>query len=137
MRTINNIFVHCTATQPSATIEALRNGFRARGWHAPGYHYVIEADGTLRRLWAEEHVANGVRGYNQHAIHVAYIGGIDPEGRPKDTRTCAQRTTLEALLRLLHWHYPTARIRGHREVNPNKACPSYDIQSERQRLEED
>ena len=82
MRTINNIFVHCTATQPSATIEALRNGFRARGWHAPGYHYVIEADGTLRRLWAEEHVANGVQGYNQHAIHVAYIGGIDTEGAP-------------------------------------------------------
>ena len=27
----------------TATIEALRNGFRARGWHAPGYHYVIEA----------------------------------------------------------------------------------------------
>lgn len=130
MRTIDNIFIHCTATQPTASVKALLNGFRARGWHAPGYHYLIDADGTLLQLWPEERVANGVQGYNAHSIHVAYIGGIDPEGHPKDSRTPAQYATLETTIRMLHWRYPQARIRGHREVNPHKACPSFNVGQE-------
>ncbi|MBQ5880662.1 MAG: N-acetylmuramoyl-L-alanine amidase, partial [Bacteroidaceae bacterium] len=50
MRTIKNIFVHCTATPQHTTIEQLQAAFRRRGWSAPGYHYVICPTGRIVKL---------------------------------------------------------------------------------------
>lgn len=43
MREIKRIFVHCTATSPTATIDALWNGWKKLRWKKPGYHYVVKA----------------------------------------------------------------------------------------------
>lgn len=78
MRQIERIFVHCTASYQATTTEkSLRDEFKAKGWKAPGYHYVIKTDGNIIRMWPEDKVANGVAGYNSTALHVAWIGGID------------------------------------------------------------
>ena len=53
MRTIKNIFVHCTATPQHTTIEQLQAAFRRRGWSAPGYHYVICPTGRIVKLLDE------------------------------------------------------------------------------------
>lgn len=37
-RQITHIFVHCTATLPTASVESLRAGWKAIGWTNPGYH---------------------------------------------------------------------------------------------------
>ena len=75
-RQITHIFVHCTATLPTATVESIQQGWRSIGWKNPGYHYIIKADGTIVQLQPEDKAANGVKGYNANAIHVAYIGGL-------------------------------------------------------------
>lgn len=147
MRTIRHIFVHCTATPGHTTVAALQAAFKQRGWTAPGYHYVIRADGHIVKLLDELFTANGVAGYNLHAIHVAYIGGIDADGRPIDNRTAAQKASLLTLLRLLRSKYPAARILGHRDISPDKdgdgriapwerikACPCFDAQEEYRHL---
>ena len=84
-RQITHIFVHCTATLPSATVDSLRAGWKAIGWSNPGYHYVVKPSGEVVSLQPEDKASNGVKGYNAHAIHVAYIGGIGlHKANPRD-----------------------------------------------------
>lgn len=143
MRTIEKIFVHCTATPRHTTVEQLQAAFRRRGWNAPGYHYVIRPNGNIVKLLDDLFVANGVAGHNEHAVHVAYIGGIDSEGRAVDNRTPEQCSALRTQLRVLLTRYPRARILGHRDISPDrnrngrvdaweriKACPCFDAATE-------
>lgn len=134
-RKITHIFVHCTATLPTATVESIQQGWRNIGWKNPGYHYIIKADGTIVSLQPEGKAANGVKGYNAHAIHVAYIGGLRMLNGTKiyeDTRTLEQIMSLPLILRELRGRYPKAVILGHRSIwgenTPEKwqkVCPCF------------
>ena len=143
MRNIKYIAVHCTASHQSMTIEGLKQEFRRKGWVNPGYHYVVSPDGKISQLLDEEKVSNGVRGYNSETINVAYIGGIDINGKPIDNRTDAQKASLCSLLKMLHKKYPIAVIQGHRDFSPDlnkdgkitsnewmKACPCFNAKEE-------
>ena len=57
--------------------------------------------------------------YNTPSIGVAYEGGLDASGRAADTRTDAQKQSLETLLRFLLLTYPGAKICGHRDLSPD------------------
>jgi N-acetylmuramoyl-L-alanine amidase len=131
MRKITHIVLHCAATQPNATVASIQRYWRVNlGWKSPGYHYLIDAAGTAHRLQHEDLPSNGVAGHNANSIHVSYIGGIDPKGKPKDTRTPEQLATMVRLLRELRQRYPKTRILGHRDFpGVNKACPSFDVKS--------
>lgn len=96
----------------------------------------------LIKINAEE-VANnkvdGVQGYNSTSINVAYMGGIDANGKAVDNRTDAQKASLVKLLKELRGRYPNAQILGHRDISPDtnhngkvdsweriKECPCFD-----------
>ena len=143
MRNIKYIAVHCTASHQSMTIEGLKQEFRRKGWVNPGYHYVVSPDGKITQLLDEDKVSNGVKGFNAVSINVAYIGGIDTNGKPIDNRTTAQKASLRSLLKMLHKKYPTAVIQGHRDFSPDlnkdgkitsnewmKACPCFNAKEE-------
>lgn len=143
MRNIKYIAVHCTASHQSMTIEGLKQEFRRKGWVNPGYHYVVSPDGKITQLLDEDKVSNGVKGFNSVSINVAYIGGIDTNGKPADNRTDAQKASLRSLLKMLHKKYPTAVIQGHRDFSPDlnkdgkitsnewmKACPCFNAKEE-------
>ena len=143
MRNIQYIAVHCTASHQSMTIEGLKQEFRRKGWVNPGYHYVVSPDGKITQLLDEDKVSNGVKGFNSVSINVAYIGGIDTNGKPNDNRTDAQKASLRSLLKMLHKKYPTAVIQGHRDFSPDlnkdgkitpnewmKACPCFNAKEE-------
>ena len=124
MRTINRIFVHCTASwQETTTKESLLDEFKRNGWKNPGYHYVVKPDGNIIIMLDEAEVANGVKGYNSNSIHVAWIGGLvkkDGKTVNKDNRTGEQKTALFDLLAKLKQKYPQAEILGHRDISPDK-----------------
>jgi N-acetylmuramoyl-L-alanine amidase len=124
--------VHCTATAKTATIESIQKYWREHlGWQMPGYHFIIKPDGTKAHLLDIEKVSNGVQGYNHETINVSYIGGVDSNGVPKDTRTNEQKATLLKLLKELKIKFPKAIIQGHRDFpNVKKACPSFDAKTE-------
>lgn len=139
-RQITHIFVHCTATLPTATVESIQQGWKAIGWKNPGYHYIIKADGTIAQLQPEGKAANGVKGYNATAIHVAYIGGLRMLNGTKiyeDTRTLEQMMALRLILRDIRGRYPKAFILGHRSIwgedSPgkwHKQCPCFNAVKE-------
>lgn len=143
MRNIQYIAVHCTASHQSQTIEGLKQEFKRKGWINPGYHYVVSPDGKITQLLDEDKVSNGVKGFNSVSINVAYIGGIDTNGKPIDNRTDAQKASLRSLLKILHKKYPTAVIQGHRDFSPDlnkdgkitpnewmKSCPCFNAKEE-------
>jgi N-acetyl-anhydromuramyl-L-alanine amidase AmpD len=144
MRAIKRIFVHCTASNQQTTTEKkLWDEFRRKGWKNPGYHYVVKPDGNIIRMLDEARVSNGVKGYNQNAINVAYIGGIDAKGRAVDNRTAEQKGALFHLLVKLKHKYRNAMIMGHRDISPDlnhngvvdpweriKECPCFDAMVE-------
>ncbi|WP_241279772.1 N-acetylmuramoyl-L-alanine amidase [Chryseobacterium cucumeris] len=132
MRNIKYIAVHCTATAQTAKVSSIQNYWKTKlGWKMPGYHFIIKADGEVVNLLPIEQVSNGVKGYNSVSINVCYIGGIDTNGKPKDTRTPAQKESLLKVLRQLKKQFPNAQIQGHRDFpNVAKACPSFDAKTE-------
>ena len=132
MREINYLVVHCTTTQPDAKIENIQNYWRKNlGWKSPGYHYIIKADGEIVPLLSIDKISNGVAGYNSQIINISYIGGIDKTGKPKDTRTEEQKSSILKLLKDLKKRFPSAKIQGHRDFpNVAKACPSFDAKKE-------
>lgn len=143
MRKIKRIFIHCTAGSQKQTVADLRAEFKRKGWKNPGYHYVISPDGAITQLLDEQQVSNGVKGYNQTSINVAYVGGIDSKGNAVDNRTEAQKASLKKLLKELRDRYPKAQILGHRDISPDtnhngkvdsweriKECPCFDAMIE-------
>lgn len=139
MRKIKYIAVHCTAGSQKSTVNDLLAEFRKKGWKAPGYHYVITADGKIHQLLDTEKVSNGVKGYNSVTVNIAYTGGMDGV----DNRTDEQKKSLVVLLKLLHKRYPDAVIQGHRDFSPDrngngkieknewiKKCPGFDAKTE-------
>ena len=64
--------------------------------------------------------------HNRYSIGICYEGGLDIRGDPADTRTEAQKTSLQRLLEDLHRRYPEACIVGHRDLSHDRDCPCFD-----------
>lgn len=130
-REIKYIVVHCTATPTTTTIESIKAYWKnVLGWQNPGYHYIIQRNGTIMPIHPESQVANGVAGYNTNSIHLSYIGGVDANNKPIDNRTPAQKEAMFNLIMKLHNRYPSAEIKGHRDFpKVQKDCPSFDVKT--------
>jgi N-acetyl-anhydromuramyl-L-alanine amidase AmpD len=133
MRTITLIVVHCSAVRPDQTSSAAQidTWHRQRGFHLGiGYHYVVRRNGEIEKGRPEYMVGAHCKNHNAHSIGVCYEGGLDIRGQPADTRTPQQKAALKQLLAELHGRYPRALIVGHHDLNPQKACPCYDVRSD-------
>lgn len=131
MRNINKIIVHCSATKEGKAFTAndITRWHKERGFATIGYHYVVLLDGTIQQGRAEMVMGAHCKGYNANSIGVCYIGGLDVNNNPKDTRTEEQKEALLTLLKRLKADYPKATIHGHCEFS-NKACPCFDAKTE-------
>ena len=133
MRAIHKIIIHCTATREGddISVDTIRRWHLARGWSDIGYHYVIDIKGNINAGRPIELMGSHTRGENKYSIGVAYVGGVEADGKtPKDTRTKAQKDSIIRLVKKLKGCYPDVSIHGHNEFS-NKACPSYNVQNEK------
>lgn len=152
MNNIDSIVIHCSATKAGVDLKAkdIDRMHKQRGFNRIGYHYVIDLDGTVetgRPLTMEGAHCNtkGYSGvsYNRHSIGICYIGGLDKNGKPADTRTEAQKKALKNLVIELCGKYEICEVLGHRDTSPDldgdgevepkewiKACPCFDVHSE-------
>lgn len=131
MRNINLIIVHCSATPEGRNVSVadIDRWHRERGFDGIGYHYVVYIDGSVHEGRPIDKVGAHCKGHNIHSIGICYIGGVDLNGKPKDTRTLAQKDALVNHLMRLKRRFPKAVIRGHRDFAA-KACPSFDATKE-------
>lgn len=152
MNKIDSIVIHCSATKEGVDyrVKDIDKWHRERGFQMIGYHYVIDLDGTVelgRPLSMNGAHCNtaGLSGesYNKHSIGICYVGGLDRNGKAKDTRTDAQKAALRTLVARLCEKYPIKEVIGHRDASPDKngdgkitpdeyikLCPCFDVKSE-------
>lgn len=130
MRKIDKIIIHCTATREGEDISPsqIKEWHVARGFKTIGYHFVVTLDGRTHVTRSLSQVGAHCKGQNKNSIGICYVGGLDRNGKPKDTRTTAQKSTLVRLVKALKQSYPKATIHGHNEF-ANKDCPCFDVSS--------
>lgn len=133
MRRITLFIIHCSATrcgQPYSFEDCRRDHIDGRHFRDIGYHYYITRDGRIHPGRPLSLEGAHCFGHNRHSIGICYEGGLDGKGLPADTRTPAQKAALTQLLQELGRHFPAALTVGHRDLNPQKACPSFDAAKE-------
>ncbi len=140
------IIIHCTATPEGMDFHAkdIDRWHKEQGWKMIGYNYVIDLDGTVETGRPLTMTGAHCKGWNSRSIGIVYVGGLSKDGKPKDTRTLAQKTALNDLVYKLLDQYPSITdIFGHRDSSPDlngdgkitpnewiKACPCFDVRSE-------
>lgn len=127
MRAIKYIVLHCTAGPANQSTKEIQNYWKnSLGWKSPGYHHLINSDGTVDNILPIEQVSNGVAGYNSNSIHISYKGGQNGI----DTRTPAQIQAQIELVKKYKAMFPNAEVKGHRDFpNVQKTCPSFDVKT--------
>lgn len=132
-RHIETIAVHCSATKEGQNFTAkdIDKWHRNQGWNEIGYNAVVLLDGTIEKGRDEAKVPSHAVGFNSNSIAICYVGGVGVDGKPKDTRTPAQKASLRRWLIEKKRQYPSAVIKGHRDYpGVQKACPSFDARTE-------
>ena len=144
-RVVHTLVVHCSATKESQnyTSKDIKTWHLKRGFNDIGYHFVILLDGTIEIGRPLNKIGAHVSGHNTGTIGICYIGGIDKNNKPKDTRTKEQKESLYKIINLLCKYFNIKDIKGHRDyskdLNGNgkidkfefiKECPCFDVKSE-------
>lgn len=149
---IDAIVIHCSATRAGQDVRAsdIDKWHKERGFACIGYNFVIDLDGKvevgrpLSRDGAHCNTAGtSGKSYNKHSIGICYIGGLDKNGNPADTRTMEQKLSLYNLVYKLMDQYPIVEVIGHRDASPDKnkdgkitpnewikQCPCFDVRAE-------
>lgn len=121
--------IHCAATPEGRDVKAATVSQWDRDrFGQVSYHYVIELDGNTVNTLPETTKGAHVGGANTGNIGVCYIGGVDKDGKPKDTRTEAQKTALAKLIREYQARFPKIIVLGHRDwPKVAKSCPCFSV----------
>lgn len=138
---IKYLTIHCAATRENVFVseKTIKEIGLAR-FNQPSYHLVIDQDGEYYRHLRDDQRGAHVGGHNTGNIGICYIGGLDKNGHPKDTRSREQKKTLRTLIRTYQSRYPGIIVKGHRDWSPDKNgdgkitanewlkdCPCFDV----------
>ena len=133
MRPINEIIIHCAATEEGRnfTVENIRRWHvQGNGWKDIGYHYLISLEGGIHQGRPIDQAGAHCKNHNQRTIGICYVGGLDDNKKPKDTRTLRQVAAIRQLVQSLKVCFPTIKkVSGH-YMYDNKACPCFDVKKE-------
>jgi N-acetylmuramoyl-L-alanine amidase len=129
---IKYLTIHCTATpegRDNTAAEVVHMDMEK--YHQPSYQIIVELDGDSVRCLDDCELGAHVGLHNTGNIGISYVGGtecLNKGGKPKDTRTDAQKATLRRLVAEYKKLYPGIIVRGHRDwPKVAKACPCFDV----------
>ena len=135
--------IHCTATREGQDFDAttIDGWHRNQGWAGIGYHFLIRLDGSIEAGRPVDAIGSHIAGHNADSVSIVYVGGLDRQAKPKDTRTEDQKAAMAQLVRHLKAQFPgITKIGGHRDFSPDrngdgkitrgewlKDCPCFDV----------
>lgn len=138
MRDMNEIVVHCTATNPKwyadkeaadVVKEIRRWHTEERGWSDIGYHFIVHRNGQIAAGRPITRTGAHTRGRNKGSIGIALVGGRGGAADDAflDNFTADQDRELRALIESLKEEFPTiSTVSGHNDY-ASKACPCFDV----------
>ena len=138
---VEYIVVHCTATPRHMDVRRERiiewhtlPKPHGNGWSRPGYHDLICRDGIIETLNSIKVRGIHAAGYNARSIAICLAGGSEDgddapgwQGEPTYNFETVQIDSLSRALEFYERKFPQARVVGHRDLDPDKACPSFDV----------
>ena len=120
---VDMLVIHHSAGPLSQTLEDIRRiHVEQNGWEDVGYHFVLEADGTIRRGRPLDVEGAHCRGHNDHTIGICVVGDNTQLSRQW---TPMQRASLRALVVSLRSVLGPLDIRRHRDLGAT-LCPGLD-----------
>lgn len=150
------IVIHCSATREDkdftdhqVNMSHVQRGIADKQGRG-GYHYYIRKNGNKIAMRPEEEVGahdnykspDGCS-YNFNSIGICYEGGLDKNGKAKDTRTDAQKKAIRELVQDICSRYTIIDVLGHRDTSPDKngdgiitpneymkECPCFNVKDE-------
>ena len=137
--TLSFLIIHCLATPEGREVykkDLDQWHLVERGWERHGYTDFIQLDGNIVNLTPFDQdddvdgyeITNGVLGKNGIARHIAYVGGLDKNFEPKDTRTREQKITLIDYTRYMVRRHRNIKVAGHYQFDDEKPfCPGFDV----------
>lgn len=128
MRRLTDIVIHCSASRETAnyTFEQCIKDHKARGFRTCGYHFFIRRDGTTHIGRPLNEQGAHVENFNRNSVGICYEGGLDKNGKAKDTRTLEQKASIrKCIYDTLNFFddyqsIKDVKIRGHRDFSPDK-----------------
>lgn len=149
---VRGIVLHCTAEKENecdkTDAKKIDRIHKSRGWSGIGYNYLIKRDGTIENgrdvnvraahTDAKNTLVKDRYDLNTYALGIVYVGGLDKNGKAKDTRTDAQKKSEKWLVRMLMDMYGLTlnEVYCHNQF-ANKACPCYKIEDFRKEMREE
>jgi N-acetylmuramoyl-L-alanine amidase len=138
MRHIDEIIVHCTATNRNwfidrdahEVVEEVRRWHKEeRGWSDIGYHFVIHRSGQIAAGRPITRNGAHTRGHNKGTIGIALVGGRGGAADDDflDNFTPEQHRELHALIDSLKEEFPTITKVSAHNMYAKKACPCFDV----------
>ena len=99
MRSIALRVYHCSAEKEGVDhpLGYYIRAHKRRGFRTIGYHFLVHLDGSIDVGRPIAQIGAHARRKNLHSIGICYIGGLDKNRKPKDTRTVLQIHALRAL----------------------------------------
>lgn len=99
----DKIIVHHTATkrQKKYDVEWCRALHKGKGWYDIGYHFYVEADGSISPGRNLMKVGAHCLGQNARAIGIAFVGGLDTKGKNAMTLTPTQERSVAVIIQEL------------------------------------
>ena len=132
MRRITLFIIHCSATrcgQPYSFEDCRRDHIDGRHFRDIGYHYYITRDGRVHPGGRSPWRGRTASVTTATASASATKGDWTAKAPARHSHAC-QKAALTQLLQELGRHFPAALTVGHRDLNPQKACPSFDAAKE-------
>ena len=140
LRRIDLVIVHCSDSGRTTTVEQIHEWHitRPKGPFACiGYHWFIDGKGVVWRGRPLTRIGAHCGGYNTRSVGICMAGTQDPKRAWGGELGFAQEQW-EALASLVRWHAtPGAglenydgrpwQVLGHRDLNPHKDCPNFDV----------
>lgn len=127
-RKVHTAVWHCSATYPRMNVSVQdidrmhRN--RKNPFREIGYNLYITKDGKIWKGRNWNQIPAHVGGYNSNTLGFCYEGGIDDNGKPKDTRTQEQLIAMGEIVRTVHYEFRQKGVElkwaGHRDFSPDK-----------------
>ncbi|PIZ31057.1 MAG: hypothetical protein COY40_03035 [Alphaproteobacteria bacterium CG_4_10_14_0_8_um_filter_53_9] len=118
MRMIRRHIIHCSDSL-TGDVKDVRRWHKERGWRDVGYHFVIRPDGEIEvgRMMSE--MGAHCYGHNADSLGTCLIG--------RDVFSEAQFEALRRLHDSLSRMFPGLELYGHRDFNPGKTCPNFNV----------
>lgn len=132
------LVVHVSASKTSSRLrpqDIVSYHSHTLGWGRPGYSKIIDWDGQIHDTWKID-LSDGLQPFemtygvgwavNPVSVNICMLGGLDEQGKPSDTRTEAQKVSLERVIKEIIKECPGVLVAGHHQFS-NKACPCMSV----------